>query len=247
MGAFANIAGTASAFGCRSERQSIAELLRARRCCCPTEVSSCAPTLCERARVRQAGEEAEGGALCRQPASGAGVRAAPRIVILGAYVFNNVLLMLTGGIGEPYDYKTGRAAGGRIIATRSAATPLTVFFGTRRSTRSCVGRERHLISTTSNGIISTTRLGFFAAPLDPRRKRRTAADPDAARASPGTPRWRAATGAGDRQVVPPRLQRSARRAATWAHRENFLDLDPTYKDALGRPLNPHELHSRDND
>jgi len=28
---------------------------------------------------------------------------------------------------------------------------------------------------------------------------------------------------------------------------NFLDLDRRYKDALGRPLHPHELQFRDND
>jgi len=37
------------------------------------------------------------------------------IVILGAYVFTNVLLMLTGGIGEPYDYKTGKGRGGQEL------------------------------------------------------------------------------------------------------------------------------------
>jgi gluconate 2-dehydrogenase alpha chain len=35
------------------------------------------------------------------------------LVIMGAYVFNNVLLMLTAGIGEPYDHTTGKGAVGR--------------------------------------------------------------------------------------------------------------------------------------
>src|ERR1700722_14200728 len=33
----------------------------------------------------------------------------------------------------------------------------------------------------------------------------------------------------------------------YAHRENFLDLDPTYRDALGRPLIRMSYNFRDND
>jgi gluconate 2-dehydrogenase alpha chain len=52
---------------------------------------------------------------------------------------------------------------------------------------------------------------------------------------PGTPRW----GAKWKQETA-KWYRSAMRFATegsgHAHRENYLDLDPTYRDALGRPL-----------
>ncbi len=47
------------------------------------------------------------------PRSGEEFEQPAGIVILGAYVFNNVLLMLTAGIGEPYDHKTGKGAIGR--------------------------------------------------------------------------------------------------------------------------------------
>ncbi len=40
---------------------------------------------------------------------------------------------------------------------------------------------------------------------------------------------------------------SARPGCNYAHRENFLDLDPTYKDALGRPLIRMSYNFRDND
>jgi len=45
------------------------------------------------------------------------------LVILGAYVFNNVLLMRVSGIGEPYDPASARARSARTTATRSAAIP----------------------------------------------------------------------------------------------------------------------------
>ena len=39
------------------------------------------------------------------------------IVILGAYVFNNTLLMLMSGIGSPTIRSPGRASSARTIAT----------------------------------------------------------------------------------------------------------------------------------
>ena len=44
------------------------------------------------------------------------------IVMLGAYVFNNMLLMLLAGIGEPYDPRPAKAPSARTTAIRSAAT-----------------------------------------------------------------------------------------------------------------------------
>jgi len=43
------------------------------------------------------------------------------IVILGAYVFNNTLLMLYSGIGTPYDPVTGKGSSARIIAINTRA------------------------------------------------------------------------------------------------------------------------------
>ena len=50
------------------------------------------------------------------------------LVILGAYVFNNVLLMLTSGIGEPYDYKTGKGVVGKNYCYQVTGTNVQVFF-----------------------------------------------------------------------------------------------------------------------
>ena len=40
------------------------------------------------------------------------------LVVLCAYPFNNTLLLLTAGIGEPYDPVTAKAWSARIIASR---------------------------------------------------------------------------------------------------------------------------------
>ena len=50
------------------------------------------------------------------------------IVILGAYVFNNVLLMLTSGIGTPYDPVTGRGTVGKNYCYQYTDAGVSVFF-----------------------------------------------------------------------------------------------------------------------
>ena len=50
------------------------------------------------------------------------------IVILGAYVFNNVLLMMLAGIGEQYDPATGKGALGRNYCYQVSGNNVTVFF-----------------------------------------------------------------------------------------------------------------------
>ena len=50
------------------------------------------------------------------------------IVILGAYVFNNDLLMMQAGIGEQYDPVTGKGALGRNYCYQVSGNNVTVFF-----------------------------------------------------------------------------------------------------------------------
>src|SRR5579862_2030339 len=50
------------------------------------------------------------------------------LVILGAYVFNNTLLMLYSGIGTPYDPVTGKGAVGKNYCYQYTGSGVTVFF-----------------------------------------------------------------------------------------------------------------------
>ena len=63
---------------------------------------------------------------------------------------------------------------------------------------------------------------------------------------PGTPRW----GRDWKRATAKWYNHSFGIGASgcnYSHRENFLDLDPTYKDALGRPLIRMSYNFRDND
>ena len=56
------------------------------------------------------------------PAAARSSSSPPASSCSAAYVFNNVLLMLNAGIGEPYDPETGKGTVGKNYCYQVAAT-----------------------------------------------------------------------------------------------------------------------------
>jgi gluconate 2-dehydrogenase alpha chain len=168
------------------------------------------------------------------------------LVILGAYVFNNVLLMLTAGIGEPYDYKTGRGVVGKNYCYQVTGTNVQVFFEDREiNPFMAAGSHGTVIDDFNGDNFDHSGLGFFGgayiqAAVSNGRPINTRPVP------PGTPRW-----GRDWKKATAKWYNHAfgvnASGCSYAHRENFLDLDPTYKDALGRPLIRMSYNFHDND
>ena len=168
------------------------------------------------------------------------------IVILGAYVFNNVLLMLTR---HRPALRSGHGARASSARTTAISTPMRacVFFEDKEN--------NPFMATGAFGTIIDDFNGdnFDHCPLGLHRRRPHLAGmsngrPIATRAiPPGTPRWgkewKEATAKWYRRSV----QRSAARRPTMPAASNYLDLDPTYKDALGRPLIRMTYNFTDND
>jgi gluconate 2-dehydrogenase alpha chain len=168
------------------------------------------------------------------------------IVILGAYVFNNVLLMLTAGIGEPYDYKTGKGAVGKNYCYQVSGNAVTVFFQDREiNPFMAAGAHGVLVDDFNGDNFDHAGLGFFGGAwiqAGPTNGRPIATRP----VPPGTPRW----GREWKEATAKWYNHAFSIGASgcnYAHRENFLDLDPTYRDALGRPLIRMSYNFRDND
>jgi gluconate 2-dehydrogenase alpha chain len=168
------------------------------------------------------------------------------IVILGAYVFNNVALMLTAGIGEPYDYKTGKGAVGKNYCYQVSGNAVTVFFEDKEiNPFMAAGAHGVLIDDFNGDNFDHGGLGFFGGAwiqAGPTNGRPIATRP----VPPGTPRW----GRDWKQATAKWYNHAFTIGASgcnYAHRENFLDLDPTYRDALGRPLIRLSYNFRDND
>ncbi len=168
------------------------------------------------------------------------------IVILGAYVFNNVLLMLTAGIGQPYDYKTGQGAVGKNYCYQVGAGNVTVFLENKEiNPFMASGAHGVLIDDFNGDNFDHAGLGFFGGAwiqAGPTNGRPILTRP----VPPGTPRW----GREWKQATAKWYNHAFSIGASgcnYAHRENFLDLDPNYKDALGRPLIRMSYNFHDND
>jgi gluconate 2-dehydrogenase alpha chain len=168
------------------------------------------------------------------------------IVILAAYVFNNVLLMLTAGIGEPYDYRSGKGAVGKNYCYQVSGNSVTVFFEDKEiNPFMAAGAHGILIDDFNGDNFDHRGLGFFGGAwiqAGPTNGRPILTRP----VPPGTPRW----GREWKKATAKWYNHAFAIGASgcnYAHRENFLDLDPTYRDALGRPLIRLSYNFRDND
>jgi len=168
------------------------------------------------------------------------------IVILAAYVFNNVLLMLTAGIGEPYDYQSGKGAVGKNYCYQVSGNSVTVFFEDKEiNPFMAAGAHGILIDDFNGDNFDHSGLGFFGGAwiqAGPTNGRPILTRP----VPPGTPRW----GREWKKATAKWYNHAFAIGASgcnYAHRENFLDLDPTYRDALGRPLIRLSYNFRDND
>jgi gluconate 2-dehydrogenase alpha chain len=168
------------------------------------------------------------------------------IVILGAYVFSNVQLMLTAGIGQPYDYKTGQGAVGKNYCYQVGAGNVTVFLEDKEiNPFMASGAHGVLIDDFNGDNFDHAGLGFYGGAwiqAGPSNGRPILTRP----VPPGTPRW-----GDDWKKATAKWYNHAfsigASGCNYAHRENFLDLDPNYKDALGRPLIRMSFNFHDND
>ena len=155
--------------------------------------------------------------------------------------------MLYSGIGEPYDHRTGTRPRRQelLLSVRSARRPRSS--RTRNSTRSWARPATALSFDDFNGEnFDHSGLGFFgggyivggsgaAPPIGGR-------DVPDGHAVMGLRMEARKPSSGTTASVDFNTQGSV-----YANRENYLDLDPTYKDSLGRPLLRMTYNGTEND
>lgn len=156
------------------------------------------------------------------------------IICLTSYTLNNVRLMLLSGIGRPYDATTGQGVVGRSYAYQVRADA-TLFFEDRAFNPFMgTGSVGTVIDDFNGDNFDHAGLGFIGGGSISAGT--TGARPIATHPTPpGTPRW----GSAWKKAVARSYGRSMAIGAQigdLAYRGNFLDLDPTYKDAYGLPL-----------
>lgn len=167
------------------------------------------------------------------------------LVILGAYVFSNTLLLRVSGIGVPYDPATGQGVVGKNYCYQTGVGAQVFFADKELNPFMGAGALGTSIDDVNGDNFDHGGLGFFGGAV-------ISTGNGGARpigyhpVPPGTPRW----GREWKQAAAKWYNRTlavGALIANTAHRANYLDLDPTYRDALGRPLVRMTYNFRDND
>lgn len=158
-----------------------------------------------------------------------------RLVIVGAYALNNVRLLLLSGIGKPYDPSSGKGVVGRGYAYQTMSS-VQVFFDQSvninpfmRSGASGTVMADFVSDNFDHGPLGFIGGAYIGEVMSNGRPIGFHPTP------PGTPAW---GGEWKRAVVKHYNHTSVINVhgSSVSTRANYLDLDPTYKDAWGLPL-----------
>jgi gluconate 2-dehydrogenase alpha chain len=168
-------------------------------------------------------------------ASGREFEQPAKLVILGAYALNNVRMLLLSGIGVPYDAKTGKGVVGRNYAYQTQSA-VQVFYDQKVNINPFMrsGANGTLISDFVGDNYDRGPLGFIGGAYI--GEIMTNGRPiEFHPTPPGTPAW----GAEWKKAVVRHYNHTAvvlLSGSSVSNTRNYLDLDPTYKDAWGLPL-----------
>lgn len=155
------------------------------------------------------------------------------IVVLGTYVLNNAKLLMVSKIGEQYDPATGRGTLGKNYCYQ--ITPGTTGFFEEKMNlfggagALCMGIDDYNGDNFDHSGLNFIHGGLISVMQSGKRPIASNSTP------PGTPSW----GADFKKVSNYYYNRSigvSAQGASIAHKENYLSLDDTYKDAYGLPL-----------
>jgi gluconate 2-dehydrogenase alpha chain len=158
-----------------------------------------------------------------------------KLVIVGAYAFNNVRMLLLSGIGVPYDPKTGKGVVGRNYAYQTQSA-VQVFYDQKVNINPFMrsGANGTLISDFVGDNYDRGPLGFIGGAYI--GEIMTNGRPiEFHPTPPGTPAW----GAEWKKAVVRHYNHTSvvlLSGSSMSNTRNYLDLDPTYKDAWGLPL-----------
>jgi gluconate 2-dehydrogenase alpha chain len=158
------------------------------------------------------------------------------LVVLSAFQFHNVRLLLMSGVGKPYDPTNGQGIVGKNYAYQMVAgtaaffkddVEINPFIGAGAAGMMAIDEYNsdHFDHST-HGFIGGSVIfagGTGGRPIDQML------------IPPGTPRW----GSGWKGAVKKHYRHSAMfisQGSVMSYRSRYLDLDPTYKDSHGLPL-----------
>ncbi|WJF89174.1 GMC family oxidoreductase [Paraburkholderia bonniea] len=179
-------------------------------------------------------------------AQGREVEQPAELVVLSAYQFHNVRLLLLSKIGQPYDPKTGRGTVGKNYAYQMNGG-VSLFFDQDVHLNPFIGSgaggqalDEFNGDNFDHGPLNFIGGAYTSVNVTGGRPIQQAVLP------PGTPTW----GTGWKNAMKEHYLHSMRigtEGSVMSYRDNFLDLDPTYRDAHGLPLLRMTFDWKDND
>jgi len=191
-------------------------------------------TLCNVVKINLDSEKKRAVSVTYVDSRGREFEQPAELVLLTSYVLNNTRLMLLSGIGRPYDPVANTGTVGRNYAYQTPSS-VTLFFEDRNFNSFMGAGGLGLAIDEFNGDnFDHSGLGFIGGGF--MQAGSNGARPIEVRPVPqGTPRW----GSEWKKAVGRYFNRNFSitiQGACQSYRTNYLDLDPTYRDAYGLPL-----------
>ncbi|MEK3889901.1 GMC family oxidoreductase [Bacillus sp. FSL K6-3431] len=156
------------------------------------------------------------------------------VVVLTSYVLNNAKLLLVSKLGKPYDPKTGTGVIGKNYCYQLNPGSTGFFEKERFNSYMGAGSLGQVVDDFNGDNFDHSDLDFIhggSLVVSQSGFRPIASNP----VPPGTPLW-------GKEFKAKSIKYYTRTIDAWfegasmPHRDNFLDLDPTFKDAYGVPL-----------
>ncbi|MFT8309164.1 GMC family oxidoreductase [Acetobacter malorum] len=181
-----------------------------------------------------------------QDAEGNHITQPAGLVILAAFQFHNVHLMLLSGIGKAYDPASNTGTVGRNF-TYQNITNSTVWMPPTRSTDQFIGSAGGVaIDDFNSDNFDHGPLGFIGG--SPLWVNQAGVKPiaGAKAATPGAPRWGSAWKKAAIDTYRHSFTINAQ-GSNMAYRDVYLDLDPTWRTSYGQPMLRMTFDWKDND
>jgi gluconate 2-dehydrogenase alpha chain len=192
-------------------------------------------TNCEVLRINLDSTRKKATGVTYVDAAGTEYEQPAELVLITAFALSNVRTLLLSGIGEPYDPRTGKGVVGRNYSYQTTGGP-TVFMDESVNINPFMasGATGTVIDDFGGDNFDHSNLGFIggqyiAGTMTGGRPIEFHPTP------PGTPEW----GLEWKRAVAQHYNHTitiVQHGTSTASRLNYLDLDPTYKDAWGQPL-----------
>ena len=171
------------------------------------------------------------------------------LVILCGFQLFNVQLLLLSGIGTPYDPNTGQGQIGRNFTHQTMSTALGFFDKDKYNFNPFVasGAIGMIIDEFNGDNFDHGPLGFVGGGY--LGQVQTNGRPlESMELPPGTPAWGTQWKQALRDNYLSTLNSGGGvHASFYSYRDNYIDLDPTYKDRFGRPLARLTIDLHDNE